>query len=123
MNANADNISSLCKQLIAPLKDKIEGLVNSLASKDDLQKFIHDIESKFELDIKYSLEHFTNELELRDNKINSLDLQVESLKLSSVRNATEYDNLIERIENVENSQNNIYQSSSTHLNLSNRSFR
>ena len=109
---NADEISNLCTHMIAPLNEKIEGLVNNLASKSDLQLFILDIESKFEHGIKSCFDHFNKELDSRDAKIKTLEVEIENLKLSSIQNATDFNNLTDRVENLENRQNDIYESSS-----------
>ena len=108
---NAEEIASLCTQLIVPLRDKIDGLLDILASKNDLQTFIVDIETKIRSDIESSFETFNRELESRDLQIKSLQTEVEKLKLSRIQNASLYEEMKERIENLESRQNYTFDSS------------
>ena len=67
----ADIISEICLKIVAPLQDKLNIIAGRLASKDDLQILITSIEHKFQNEISSCLDNFKNELEIRDNKIES----------------------------------------------------
>ena len=68
----------------------------------DLRTFLVDLETKFEDKITACLKSFKYEIGVRDSKIATLENEILSLKELHSNDETQYENIIERLNNLEN---------------------
>ena len=98
---NDSFVKDICQKTIEPLSEKLNVLVERLVSKDDLKELFANIQNSVNNQISDCLSNLQNEFKSRDERIASLEIEVESLKQSNTDLKNIVIKQIEKVENIE----------------------
>ena len=95
-------ITDICLKVIEPLQNNLNGLVERLTLKEDLQTFIESIEAKLQYQISSCLDQFKKELHTRDTEISRLENEIVALKDTQINQENKIVTILQWLGELEN---------------------